>query len=68
MYIYHRNLILRKKLNRPRATLNLAGVEKGKVIPDIAASKSDFLRCRELSFRSSVRIRGPNCKDTKNLS
>ena len=43
-YSYYKILFLRKKKTSwPLAALDLAGVEKGEVIPDSAAPKSDFL-------------------------
>ena len=41
-HIFYKNLFLRKKSSRTRAALDLARVEKGEVIPDSAAPKSDF--------------------------
>ena len=40
---WYKNVFLRKKLKRPRAALDLAGMEKEVVIPDNAAPKSDSL-------------------------
>ena len=39
----YKNLFLRKKSSWPRAALDLAGVEKGEIVPDSAAPKSEFL-------------------------
>ena len=61
----YKNLFLRKKSSRPRAALHLAGVEKGEVIPDSAAPKSDFLHCREQLVWPSVRIRDRTVKARK---
>ena len=51
-----------------RVALDLARVEKGEVIPDKAAPKSYFLFLSRTTIEPSERIRGPNCKGTKNLS
>ena len=48
--------------------LILAWVEQEEVISDSAAAKSDFLFLSRTTIWLSVRIRGPNCKDRKNLS
>ena len=65
----HKNLFLeKKKSNRTRATLDLARVEKREVIPDSAVPKGDFLFLSRTTICRLLRIRGPNCEGTKNLS
>ena len=47
-FLLYKNLFLRKKSSWPSAALDLAWVEKGEVISDSAAPKSDFLLCVKL--------------------
>ena len=56
----YKNLFLRKKSNRPGATLDSARVEKGEVIQDTQKLPPSI--CRELLLGPPVRIRGPTLK------
>ena len=55
--LLYKKLFLRKKSSRPRAALDLDGVEEGEVISDCAAPKRDFFFFVKLLFDPQYKCR-----------